>query len=437
MRAGELFRAAVYLSPHARDQPAATTAGGPEPQAASPALRRAQRLVRRGDWLLPSSRTLNLVDLARALAFYRGSRAPLRAGARRLRDAIGTPEHLVFVLADGLGCVSLDGLPAGSFLRSHQAMVLRSVFPSSTATALTSLTTAAWPGQHGVTGWWTHLPQLNAPGALLPFVSLPNTDGVQQPLEALGVSPADAFPLAPGAMADNVAGASLLPKAIVGSVYSTYFGGKQQRIPYRTLDQAVDLAADRIASARRPTYTYLYTPEPDESAHRFGTRHGHTRGAVTHLDHALGRLAAQLPRTARLVVTGDHGLLDVAERQHHDLASNDDLRMLMDAPPSGDARVAYFRVQPDRHEAFIACFEESFEDRFLLLTIEDAERLHLFGPQPTDTATRARLGTFVAISLGADVFDFTLHQGTSAGPLYAAHHSGLTPDEMLVPLVLA
>ncbi len=83
-------------------------------------------------------------------------------GARLLRDLIGEPRHLVLLLVDGLGLRMLEQRPADSVLRRLLAMELRTVFPSTTASAITSLATGEWPAQHAVVGWWTHLPVLDA-----------------------------------------------------------------------------------------------------------------------------------------------------------------------------------------------------------------------------------------------------------------------------------
>src|SRR6266571_5190298 len=94
----------------------------------------------RGELLRPDPGVLNVVDLARALAWIGGVRnRQLDPGMARIVDLIGEPEHLVFILADGLGLNLLSELPQDSFLSRHRVAELRSVFPSTTASVLTSL----------------------------------------------------------------------------------------------------------------------------------------------------------------------------------------------------------------------------------------------------------------------------------------------------------
>ena len=142
------------------------------------------RLVR------PGEGAASLVDVARAIGHLNGAEVRPSAHSSRVVDLIGEPDHLIFVLADGLGLSTLERLPAGSFLRRHLAAEITTVFPSTTSSALTTLATGEWPARHAVTGWWTHLPEIDGPVTVLHFTR--RSDGV--PLEQIGVSPERVFP---------------------------------------------------------------------------------------------------------------------------------------------------------------------------------------------------------------------------------------------------
>src|SRR5262245_62696223 len=107
--------------------------------------------------------TASLVDLA--AAFWAAAGAPdiaLTPAASGFRERIGESQHLVLVIADGLGFDILEAMPAASFLWQRLAATLQTVFPSTTAVALTSIYTAAWPAAHAVTGHWMQLPRAGA-----------------------------------------------------------------------------------------------------------------------------------------------------------------------------------------------------------------------------------------------------------------------------------
>lgn len=86
----------------------------------------------------------SLVDLAAACWTAAGVEGlPLTPAATGFAARIGTSRHLVLVIADGLGLDILEAMPAASFLWQRLTATLHTVFPSTTAVALTSLYTAA------------------------------------------------------------------------------------------------------------------------------------------------------------------------------------------------------------------------------------------------------------------------------------------------------
>ena len=144
---------------------------------------RLEQEFRSGRLLRPSADILNLVDLANATAAVVGSGTrPLTSGAEKIAGLIGPADHLVLVAADGLGMALVDSLDADGFLRRHVTASLRTTFPSTTATAFTSLATGQWPNRHAALGWFTYIPDIDAVSTIIPFVR--SADGA--PLTDLG-----------------------------------------------------------------------------------------------------------------------------------------------------------------------------------------------------------------------------------------------------------
>ena len=387
-----------------------------------------------GGLLRPSAEVPNITDLSRAIALLgEASGVQHNPGSTRTADLIGPARHLLFVLADGLGMSFIEELPEDSFLSAHCAGELRTVFPSATGVALTSVATGEWPGRHAVTGWWTHLPDIGTAATILPFVR--RSDG--RPLADLGVTPDRAFPLPSVVRSVKRDSLALLPDQISGSVYSVYFSGGRARRGYRSLHEAVDIALERVRNSDEPTYTYLYTPRVDGAAHRYGTRHPEVRSAILGLDRQLERLEAGLAGRGRIVVSADHGFLDAGGGATHQIRASDPLMSWLRVPPSGDARVVYLHVRQGACDRVRHWFREEFGGRFMLVSLDEAEHLRLFGPDPLSPQTRERMGDLIAISTGPDVIEYRPPgvAGRIAGEV--SHHSGLTPSEMRVPLIIA
>src|SRR3954451_19604593 len=118
----------------------------------------------------PSDGRMNLLHVVRAIATLTGA-AGFRASPRvaEAMDFIGDAQHIVFVLIDGLGFDNVRNLPRDSFIQTHLRGQITAGCPSTTACALTSIATAEYPNQHGVTGWFTYLPEFELTATVLPF----------------------------------------------------------------------------------------------------------------------------------------------------------------------------------------------------------------------------------------------------------------------------
>jgi predicted AlkP superfamily pyrophosphatase or phosphodiesterase len=387
-----------------------------------------------GALLRPSAEVLNLVDLSRAVASVAGVEGiEPTTGSATIADMIGPAEHVIFVLVDGLGLNLLEKLPAGSFLRTHLATELRTVFPSTTAVALTTIATCQWPGKHAVTGWWTHLPEVQSAATILQFVKRSD----HRSLSYHGIPVDQAFPKPSVWSALSRDALVLLPERIASSVYSVYFSGGQPRRGYRSLREAADFTIDRIKSAIHPTYTYLYSSRIDEEAHRCGIDRREVQAAIADMDRQLERLADGIGSRGRLVVSADHGFLDAERNRRHQVRMSDPLLKYLRYPPSGDARVMYLHLNEGAEDAVRQYFHRRFGDLFWLITIDEAAAIGLFGPGGIATPARQRFGDLIAISRGRDVIEYRLPGNNGRIMEEASQHSGLTPEEMRIPLIIA
>ena len=138
-----------------------------------------------------------------------------------------------------------------------------------------------------------------------------------------------------------------------------------------------------------------------------------------------------LPSNTRLLLTADHGHLD---GRTHEILPSDPLVNYLVHEPWGDAREMHFAVKPGSEEAFEAEFRARYGEFAFLLTVDEVEALELFGPGHIEDFARRRLGTHLAISRGADTFIYL--DETRIHMKFIGYHSGLTPDEMLIPLVV-
>lgn len=371
----------------------------------------------------------NLVDLSLAMASLCGVEDIGRTDAiDALRNAIGDADHYVFVLVDGMGASAVEKLALESFLRRHVRVELRTVYPSSTAPALTSLATGRWPGEHAVTGWWTYLPWAGRTATILPYVERFTEAG----LDAGAVGRAATFPATSlmGMYQRDVA--VVQPANITGSVYSGYFAGDRAQHAYDRLSDASQLIAARVEQATAPTFTYFYVPFFDAASHTRGPASSEAALALARIERRIEELAARLSGRARVVVSADHGSIEVDRRSRRVWTRADALMALLALPPSGEPRAPYFHVRAGEEERFASMFRERYGAAWALLGADEAAEVGLLG-RAVSGETESRIGTYVGVALAREV---VMYEPADTLRAMRGFHGGLTAEEMRVPVIV-
>jgi hypothetical protein len=350
-----------------------------------------------------------------------------------LVDRIGNAEHLVFILLDGLGMNVVRRLPESSFLHRHFVEQIQATCPSTTACALSSVATAQYPNRHGTAGWFTHVPELGRTITSLPF----NDRFTGEPLIGKGIAVEQVLLQPPIYQRLTHRALTIVPAMIASTAFNTFMRAGTTSAGYYSIAHAIDRIVAHVTQSAVPTYTHLYLPEIDTLCHKRGVGDPDVVALVRQIDEQIARLAAALSKQARIVVSADHGLIDVPVADQTLLTENDPIIPLLQVPPSGDARMPIFHVRPNRREEFVHMFQERFGDRLLLLLrTDELERLELCGPGAFAPRARERFGDFVGIPMGRSALAFH-PPNKPLGHLYIALHAGMSPEEMEVPLVIA
>ena len=227
------------------------------------------------------------------------------------------------MIVDGLGLNVVDTDHGADFLAAHVVAELTTVFPSSTPTVLTSYATGRWPVTHGVPSWYLYLEDVDAIATIIHY----SRRGDDRDLGSLGLTPDQAYPtpsLAPKMAWSNFA---VVPEKIADTPFSAYCRGQSPgygRYGYKSLEDAAGAVLKRLREATGPSLTHLYIPHVDSASHQYGIGHDATKQVVGVVDSMLARISANLPPNAVMVVSADHGLIDV-DADAHEMIPNDEL----------------------------------------------------------------------------------------------------------------
>lgn len=222
------------------------------------------------------------------------------AGANRLR--LPKVRHGVVILVDGLGFENLQaGKAYARFLNSKLDASIRCEFPSTTATSLTGLATGARSDKHGVIGYSVFDRASGSPMNLLTGWSTYEEAERFKKLETISEA------------GENV------PVRVIGPGVYEKTGFTALTMPnaqYVVADSIESRFQELLRNPNSPSVTYLYVPELDQLAHRYGVESDRWLNALEELDQQVKNFVDNAPASVGVVLTADHGVIDVAaERQ--------------------------------------------------------------------------------------------------------------------------
>jgi hypothetical protein len=355
---------------------------------------------------------LGMPGVADPLGLAGGRLAGVRRVAMLLVDGLGQAQ---LPLA-GSSAPTLADLAAG---RLGTVRTITSGFPSTTPVSLVSVGTGAPPGQHGVVGFNVREP---TSGRILNHIQWWDDPdpGDWQPVPTLfGRAAAAGIPVTVISRAD-FAGSGLTVAAYRGAGYRGAAG--------------VDALATEMLAAlhNEGGLVYGYHPDLDRAGHLHGLASGEWASAAADVDRLVTLLIDGLPADAALVVTADHGQLDVPENGRLDLDSDQRLRAGV-LVAAGEPRVRYLYTQPGARDDVLAAWRAVLGDGGWVVPREEAVAAGWFGPVPEDHL--ARVGDVVVAC-----HDRTVVVATRSEPLFVsqmvAFHGSYTAAEMRIPLIV-
>jgi hypothetical protein len=358
-------------------------------------------------------------------------------GVPGLRNALGF-EPLTgacVLLVDGLGWQGLRvSRTVAPFLweAAKDSTPLTAGFPATTTTSLGSLGTGLPPGEHGLVGYSFAVPghdrAMNALRWEL-YGTGPSVDLRQEfPPERFQPHPT----LFERAAAEGVGVVLLGPPHLARSPLerAVLRGGR-----YHGVHSLGDLAAAipwRTGTATGRRFVYAYHPGLDTTGHVRGVASEAWALELANVDRLVEAVVERLPPDTALIVTGDHGMVDIEEDSRLDLVDHPALasgvRLL-----AGEGRARHVHALPGAEADVLAAWQAVVGDRMWVVSGDQAVSEGWFGPQVSD-GMRSRIGEIVVAARAA----VGVYQ-REVDPLQAGligHHGSMTAAEQLVPCLV-
>ncbi len=341
-----------------------------------------------------------------------------------MAPSLADATQVLLLVVDGLGWEQfLEHRPELPCLAQGEGGAITSVVPTTTATALTSITTGKTPAEHGVLGY------------------------------RLGLD------------AEDVAGPGPRRRPVLNVLHwSAGSGDMRSRLPARTLQPnepfgrpgvpvvtrsefaptgftAVHLGGARLAGWRMPStlvvearrllhqgapFVYAYYDGVDKVAHEHGLGE-HYRAELRAVDRLVSDLVESLPPGAALVITSDHGQVEVKGTPLLPGADVMDLTELL----SGEGRFRWLHARPGSADDLLKAAEQAYGEDAWVRSREQVVDEGWFGG-PLSQTFSDRLGDVAVVARRAVAFLDPADPGESS---LVARHGSLTSAEMLVPFL--
>ncbi|MGH2812167.1 MAG: alkaline phosphatase family protein [Actinomycetota bacterium] len=329
-------------------------------------------------------------------------------------STVGGASTVVLFVLDGLGADVLekyaDLLPN---MRSFESRTITSVVPSSTASALPSLTTGLTPSEHGIVGYRMKV----GPEVL-------NVLGWFRPGGGPPPDPAEAQP-APAFLGHQIK--VVTRSQFLKSGFSEAHMRGARIIGWNVTSTMIEHCR-RLAASGEPL-VYAYYDGIDVVAHRYGLQNEFFLEELKEADRLVGALLAALPSDAALLVASDHGQVHIGRKGWVGLEPCDPYVQTY----AGDGRFRLLYARAGAAMDLRKAAEQQFGDRAWVFTREQLIEEGWFGPPPQSWVAERISDVVLAARDPVAFIDPTnpLEVNLLSG------HGSITDDEMLVPLLAA
>ena len=298
--------------------------------------------------------------------------------------------------------------------------VVRTAFPSTTATSLATLTTGTMPGTHGMLGYTVQVPRSG--GRLLNALKWDER-----------VDPENWQPVT-----------TLFQQAVAAGINVTHVAAKRYEnsgftravfrgANYKGANVSADLVAETKAALQAtPSFVYLYVNDLDSAGHSDGVGSDKWIAALSMIDQMVSQLMKEVPKGTRIWITSDHGMINVDEKI---IIGQDNPLLTGVSVIAGEPRARHIYLTDDSPAAradAASRWQEYLQEKAMVITREEAISSNLFGANVSADA-QDRMGEIIAIARGGLVL-LDAERADKEGAM-VGHHGGDSEIESQVGLL--
>ena len=355
---------------------------------------------------------------------------PAHNPVSELTQILPHKEKIIFLLIDALGFKLLNNtmakykLDAFEKLRENGILIpITSVFPSTTAVALPSLSTALTPGEHGLLGYRFFSKEY---GFLLNslFGKPANTNHCKLHIDINWYLPKNTI-------GEILAKEGIKSYIVTNSNYlNSHFEKALYRgfneVPYLTSSDMFSHIVSLLKENNSPKFIFAYWWAIDALSHRYGPHSQPVVNEIIELNTMIHHLIESIDSNTLLLITADHGQIFSPPAENIDLSNIPEISRHLLTPLS-DLRAPY--IYSKTSDTLQKALEKL--PNVVTLKKEEAIKVGLFGNNQIKETLKDRIGDFVLIIKDNKNYSY-LSPPEEINLI--GKHGGLSEEEMLVPL---
>ena len=320
-------------------------------------------------------------------------------------------KNVVLFLFDGLGYNILkEYKDKCKFLYEHLIGDISSNFPSTTMSARTTVESGLTPIEHGWLGWDMYFKDFDEVITLTKNV----IKGTKKKVSDFHVAKTY---LKYEPVTDKIN----KMEGCIGKTLRVYSNHPNESL--RKMKRNIK----KLTKKKEKVYVYAYYNEPDHALHHNGVGSDKMIKYLKHINKWFKRTCKSLKNTT-VIALADHGHINV---EYINLMDYKKITNMLDSDISIDDRATSFRVKKEYKKEFYYELKKILKDDFIIMTKKEVIKNKLYGDGVENKYFQDGLGDYFALGINNKAI-----RCNNKTYLHKSAHSGLTLDEMLVPLIV-
>ena len=303
---------------------------------------------------------------------------------------------------------------------------LQSVFPATTASAVTAFYTGLTAQEHGITGWDMNLKEFGTIVSILPLITA----------QGQRIELSEETSYFPKSIFDKIYVSSYKfgPGKLFKSDYNKILGRNAEFGKVNTFNSLLNKITKTVKASKKKKYIYAYWPDFDSLSHEFGKNAKQSKDHLKEINNSIEKFSKRLQGTNTLIlITADHGQIITTRKKTIVANEHKKLKECLSMPMCGEPRVAYCYVYPRKVKQFENYVKTKLNKYCTLYKAEDFVKAGYFGLGKAHPRLLDRIGDYVLLMKDHYIIkDFLINEEIRYKP---GCHGGNSEEEMVIPLI--